>query len=152
MKITRIGIDLAKQVFQIHGVDRDERAVLKRQLRRQQMQPFFAKLEPCLIGMEACASAHYWARELMKQGHLVKLMAPQHVKPYVKGNKNDATNRRSRAHPAKANQCSQHNDNARPCGVELRCSVKFSETNFCEESTWIPEICITTFPRNCLWK
>jgi transposase len=90
MKIKRIGIDLAKQVFQIHGVDREERVILKRQLRRQQMLAFFSKIEPCLIGMEACASAHYWARELMKLGHTVKLMAPQHVKAYVKGNKNDA--------------------------------------------------------------
>lgn len=90
MKIKRIGVDLAKQVFQIHGVDGEERVVLKRQLRRQQMLAFFGKIEPCLIGMEACASAHYWARELMKLGHTVKLMAPQHVKPYVKGNKNDA--------------------------------------------------------------
>lgn len=90
MKIKRIGIDLAKQVFQVHGVDGQERVVLKRQLRRQQVLAFFGKIEPCLIGMEACASAHYWARELMKLGHSVKLMAPQHVKPYVKGNKNDA--------------------------------------------------------------
>ncbi|MGP1667548.1 MAG: IS110 family transposase [Rhodanobacter sp.] len=90
MKIKRIGVDLAKQVFQIHGVDEEELVVLKRQLRRQQMLAFFGKIEPCLIGMEACASAHYWARELMKLGHTVRLMAPQHVKPYVKGNKNDA--------------------------------------------------------------
>lgn len=90
MKIKRIGIDLAKQVFQVHGVDDEERIVLKRQLRRQQMLAFFGKLEPCLIAMEACAGAHYWARELMKLGHTVRLMAPQHVKPYVTGNKNDA--------------------------------------------------------------
>lgn len=90
MKVKRIGIDLAKQVFQVHGVDGQERVVLKRQLRRVQMLAFFSKIEPCLIGMEACASAHYWARELMKLGHTVKLMAPQHVKAYVKGNKNDA--------------------------------------------------------------
>lgn len=90
MKIKRIGVDLAKQVFQVHGVDEEEHVVLKRQLRRQQMLTFFGKIKPCLIGMEACAGAHYWARELMKLGHTVKLMAPQHVKPYVKGNKNDA--------------------------------------------------------------
>lgn len=89
MKIKRIGLDLAKQVFQVHGVDGEDRVVLKRQLRRQQMLAFFSKIEPCLIGMEACGGAHYWGRELMKFGHTVRLMAPQHVKPYVKGNKND---------------------------------------------------------------
>jgi transposase len=90
MNIKRIGIDLAKQVFQVHGVDNQEKAVLRKQLRRTQMLDFFKKLPPCLIGMEACGSAHYWGRELQKQGHTVKLMAPQFVKPYVKSNKNDA--------------------------------------------------------------
>lgn len=90
MNITRIGLDLAKTVFQIHGVDEQETVVLRRQLRRRQMLVFFAKLPPCLIGMEACASSHYWARELAKHGHTVKLIAPQFVKPYVKSQKNDA--------------------------------------------------------------
>ncbi len=90
MNIKRIGIDLAKQVFQLHGVDSQEKAVLRKQLRRAQMLDYFQKLPPCLIGMEACSSAHYWGRELQKQGHTVKLMAPQFVKPYVKSNKNDA--------------------------------------------------------------
>jgi transposase len=90
MNIKRIGIDLAKQVFQVHGVDSQEKAVLRKQLRRTQMLDYFKKLPTCLIGMEACSSAHYWARELQKQGHTVKLMAPQFVKPYVKSNKNDA--------------------------------------------------------------
>lgn len=90
MKIKRIGIDLAKLVFQIHGVDRAGNTVLCRQLKRSQMLSFFRKLEPCSIGMEACASAHHWARTLMEMGHTVKLIAPQFVKPYVKGNKNDA--------------------------------------------------------------
>ena len=90
MKITRIGIDLAKLVFQIHGVDRAGKTVLVRQLKRSQMLAFFQKLEPCLIGMEACASSHHWARTLTAMGHTVKLIAPQFVKPYVKGNKNDA--------------------------------------------------------------
>ena len=90
MNIKRVGIDLAKQVFQVHGVDSQEKAVLRKQLRRAQMLDYFTKLPPCLIGMEACSSAHYWARELQKQGHTVKLMAPQFVKPYVKSNKNDA--------------------------------------------------------------
>lgn len=90
MNIKRIGLDLAKQVFQLHGVDHQEKTVLRKQLRRNQMLAFFANLPPCLIGIEACSSAHYWARELQKFGHTVKLMAPQFVKAYVKGNKNDA--------------------------------------------------------------
>lgn len=90
MNIKRIGIDLAKQVFQIHGVDYQDKGVLRKQLRRSQMVAFFSRLPPCLIGLEACSSAHYWARELQKLGHTVKLMAPQFVKPYVKSNKNDA--------------------------------------------------------------
>ena len=90
MNIARIGIDLAKQVFQIHGVDRTEKVLVRRQLRLSQMLDYFSKLTPCLIGMEACGSAHYWARELGKLGHEVRLMAPQFVKPYVKSGKNDA--------------------------------------------------------------
>jgi transposase len=90
MNIKRIGIDLAKQVFQIHAVDQHEKVVVRKQLRRNQVLTYFANLTPCLIGMEACSSAHYWARELQKRGHTVKLMAPQFVKPYVKSNKNDA--------------------------------------------------------------
>lgn len=90
MKITTIGIDLAKNVFQVHGVDECGKAVLKKQLKREQIAPFFANLTPCLIGMEACGSAHFWANKLQGLGHTVKLMAPQFVKPYVKTNKNDA--------------------------------------------------------------
>ncbi|MBC8740319.1 IS110 family transposase [Paraburkholderia sp. UCT31] len=89
MKATTIGIDLAKNLFQIHGVDEHGKVVLKRQLRLEQMAAFFANLPPALIGMEACGSAHYWARKLQGIGHTVKLMAPQFVKPYVKTNKND---------------------------------------------------------------
>jgi len=90
MKITTIGIDLAKNVFQIHGLDAHGKTLLKKQLKRDQMAVFFANLPPCLIGMEACGSAHYWARKLQGFGHTVKLMAPQFVKPYVKTNKHDA--------------------------------------------------------------
>ena len=90
MKIMRIGLDLAKNVFHVHGVDIQGKKVLGRQLKRSQMMEFFQKLSPCLIGMEACASSHYWARTLAVMGHDVKLIAPQFVKPYVKGNKNDA--------------------------------------------------------------
>jgi transposase len=90
MNITTIGIDLAKNVFQVHGVDEHGKARLRKQLKRAQMITFFANRPPCLIGMEACGGAHFWARKLMRQGHTVKLMAPQFVKPYVKTNKNDA--------------------------------------------------------------
>lgn len=90
MKLKRIGIDLAKHVFQIHGVDQTESVTLRRRLTRGQMLRFFAQIEPTLIGMEACASSHYWARELSKMGHTVKLIPPQYVKQYVKTNKNDA--------------------------------------------------------------
>lgn len=90
MKITTIGIDLAKNVFQVHGVDERGKVVLKKQLRRDQMATFFVNLPPCLIGIEACSSAHHWARKLNGMGHTVRLMAPQFVKPYVKTNKNDA--------------------------------------------------------------
>jgi transposase len=90
MEITTIGLDLAKNVFQVHGVDRRGNVVLKKQLKRNQVLSFFANLQSCRIGMEACASAHYWGRRLLGLGHDVKLMAPQFVKPYVKTNKNDA--------------------------------------------------------------
>lgn len=90
MKITTIGIDLAKTQFQVHGVDERGKAVLKKPLKRGQMVTFFANLPPCLIGMESCGSAHYWANKLRGMGHEVKLIAPQFVKPYVKTNKNDA--------------------------------------------------------------
>jgi transposase len=90
MKITTVGIDLAKNVFQVHGVDHRGKAVVRKRLRRNQVLAFFAQCSPCLIGMEACGGAHYWARKLRAQGHTVKLMAPQFVKPYVKANKTDA--------------------------------------------------------------
>jgi transposase len=90
MKLTTIGIDLAKSVFQVHGADEKGKAVMKKQLKRAQVLPFFANLTPCRIGMEACGSAHYWARKLQALGHTVQLIAPQYVKPFVKRNKNDA--------------------------------------------------------------
>jgi len=89
MEITTIGIDLAKNVFQVHGVNEHGKAVMKKQLKREQIAVFFANMPTCLIGMEACGGAHHWARKLQGCGHTVKLMAPQFVKPYVKTNKND---------------------------------------------------------------
>ena len=90
MEITTIGFDLAKHVFQVHGVNASGTAVLRKRLRRAEVLPFFAGADPCLVGMEACATAHHWARELARLGHTVKLMPPAYVKPYVKRGKNDA--------------------------------------------------------------
>ena len=90
MKITTVGLDLAKNLFQVHGVDERGKTAVRKQLKRAQMAEYFANLPPCLIGMEACGSAHHWARKLQSFGHTVRLMAPQFVKPYVKSNKNDA--------------------------------------------------------------
>lgn len=89
MKVTTIGIDIAKRIFQLHGVDKNGKTVLKKKLMRDQVLMFIANLPRCLVGIEACGSAYYWAREIEKHGHEVKLMAPQFVKPYVKTNKND---------------------------------------------------------------
>jgi transposase len=83
MQITTIGLDLAKSVFQVHGVDASGQVVVRKSLRWAQMLPFFAKLPPCLVGIEACGTSHYWARELIKLGHEVRLMPPAYVKPYV---------------------------------------------------------------------
>ena len=90
MQITTIGLDIAKNVFQVHGIDATETVVVRKRLRRSQVLAFFKALPPCLIGMEACATAHYWARELTKLGHRVRLMPAKDVKAYVKRNKNDA--------------------------------------------------------------
>lgn len=88
--VTVVGLDLAKHVFQLHCVDGEGRAVLARSLRRRELIPFFRRLPPCLIGMEACSSAHHWGREINAQGHEVRLMPPAYVKPYVRRQKNDA--------------------------------------------------------------
>jgi transposase len=90
MKIAVIGLDLAKSVFQAHGIDESGRTVLVKKLHRKQMLPFFSNLPPCLIGVEACATAHHWARTLSAMGHEVKLMPPSYVKGYVKRGKSDA--------------------------------------------------------------
>jgi len=90
MKVTTVGMDLAKSLFQVHGADERGHAVVRKQLRREQVIGFFAALPPCLVGMEACGGAHHWARRLQEFGHTVRLIPPQFVKPYVKSNKNDA--------------------------------------------------------------
>jgi transposase len=89
--VTTIGLDIAKSVFQVHGVDAAGQVVIRRQLKRRTVLAFFQKLPPCLVGIEACASSHHWSRELQTLGHTVRLMPPAYVKPYVKRQKNDAT-------------------------------------------------------------
>src|SRR5205823_8908017 len=90
MQVSTIGVDLAKNVFQVHGVDSSGKVVITRQLRRKQVIEFFSKIPPCLVGMEACGTAHHWAREVSKLGHTVRLMPPSYVKGYVKRSKSDA--------------------------------------------------------------
>jgi len=89
--ITTIGLDIAKSVFQVHGIDAEGKIILRRQLKRRYVLTFFQKLPPCLVGIEACASSHHWSRELQALGHTVRLMPPAYTKPYVKRHKNDAT-------------------------------------------------------------
>src|SRR5271168_4848082 len=89
-EISTIGLDIAKSVFQVHGVDVDGAVVIRKRVTRAKVLDFFAALPPWLIGIEACASAHHWSRELQALGHTVRLMPPSYVKPYVKRHKNDA--------------------------------------------------------------
>ena len=88
--VTTIGLDIAKMVFQVHGVDAEGKVIIRRKLKRRYVAAFFQKLPPCLVGVEACASSHHWSRELKALGHTVRLMPPAYVKPYVKRQKNDA--------------------------------------------------------------
>ena len=90
MEISTIGLDLAKSIFQVHGINAAGEVVVRKALRRSQLLPFFTKLPPCLVGIEACGTSHYWARELARLGHDVRLMPPAYVKPYVKRGKTDA--------------------------------------------------------------
>lgn len=120
--VTTIGIDLAKSVFQLHGVDAEGSAVLRRQLKRSQMLEFFQRLPSCLIGMEACASAHYWARELRKFGHKVRLMQPSYVKGYVKRGKTDGEEDRGCSAAAKADERCRGNLRSRVAPVHAFCS------------------------------
>jgi len=88
--VTTIGLDIAKSVFQVHGVDAEGKVLIRRKLKRRYVLAFFQKLPPCLVGIEACATSHHWSRELKALGHTVRLMPPAYVKPYVKRQKNDA--------------------------------------------------------------
>ena len=126
MQVTTIGLDIAKNVFQVHGIDSAEKVVVRKQLRRSQVLEFFKALPPCLIGMEACATAHYWARELTKLGHQVRLMPAKDVKAYVKRNKNDAADAElpslSRATPSAV---SEHSSEL------IGCPISRSLTTYC---------------------
>ena len=112
--VITIGVDLAKNVFQVHGVDAEGCVVFRRQLRRGQMLPFFKKQPLCLVGMEACATSHHWGRELMALGHQVRLMPPRYVKPYVKRNKNDMADPGFRSAPPRPPSLDDENAIRRP--------------------------------------
>lgn len=115
MKATVLGIDLAKSVFQIHGVDAHGKVCIQKKLNRNQVMPFIANLPQCLIGVEACGTSHYWVRQFKKCGHTVKVMPPQFVKPFVKSNKNDA------------------NDAEAICEAVQRPSMRFAATKTVEQ-------------------
>jgi len=115
--ITTIGLDIAKSVFQVHGVDAQGNVAVRRQLKRRQVLPFFKKLSPCLVGIEACATSHHWSRELQVLGHTVRLMPPAYVKPYLKRQKNDAA------------------DAEAICEAVMRPSMRFVETKTPEQQS-----------------
>src|SRR5262249_5743992 len=104
-EITTIGLDLAKHVFQVHGIDAQGKLVLRKRLRRGQVSAFFSRIPRCVVGLEACATAHYWARELGGLGHEVRLMPAQYVKAYIKRNKHDAADAEAIAKPVSAPRC-----------------------------------------------
>jgi transposase len=103
--ITTIGLDIAKSVFQIHGVGADGQVVIRRQVKRRYVLAFFSKLPPCLVGIEACASSHHWSRELKALGHTVRLMPPAYVKPYVKARRTMPLTRRPFARLSQGRTC-----------------------------------------------
>src|SRR5215831_16062430 len=115
--ITTIGLDIAKSVFQVHGVDAAGNVILRRKLKRRYVVAFFRKLPPCLVGIEACASSHHWSRELQALGHTVRLMPPAYVKPYVKRQKNDST------------------DAEAICEAVRRPNMRFVPTKTCEQQS-----------------
>ena len=115
--ITTIGLDIAKSVFQVHGIDAEGNVLIRRQLKRRYVLAFFQKLPPCLVGIEACATSHHWSRELKALGHTVRLMPPAYVKPYVKRQKNDAA------------------DAEAICEAVTRANMRFVETKTSEQQS-----------------
>ena len=115
--VTTIGLDIAKSVFQVHGIDAEGKVLIRRQLKRRYVLAFFEKLQPCLVGVEACATSHHWSRELKALGHNVRLMPPAYVKPYVKRQKNDAA------------------DAEAICEAVTRANMRFVETKTAEQQS-----------------
>jgi transposase len=115
--VTTIGLDIAKSVFQVHGIDAEGKVLIRRQLKRRYVLAFFQKQPPCLVGIEACASSHHWSRELRALGHTVRLMPPAYVKPYVKRQKNDAA------------------DAEAICEAVTRANMRFVETKTSEQQS-----------------
>ena len=115
--VTTIGLDIAKSVFQVHGIDAEGKVLIRRQLKRRYVLAFFQKLSPCLVGIEACATSHHWSRELKALGHMVRLMPPAYVKPYVKRQKNDAA------------------DAEAICEAVTRANMRFVETKTAEQQS-----------------
>ena len=115
MTITTLGIDSAKSIFQLHGVDADGTVILQKKLRRGAVLGFLGKLESCLVGMEACATSHHWAREIAALGHEVRLIPPAYVKPYVKRQKNDAADAEAICEAAEHALCPSENRGAAGC-------------------------------------
>ena len=115
--VTTIGLDIAKSVFQVHGIDAEGKVLIRRQLKRRYVVAFFEKLQPCLVGIEACATSHHWSRELKALGHNVRLMPPAYVKPYVKRQKNDAA------------------DAEAICEAVTRANMRFVETKTAEQQS-----------------
>ena len=117
--VTTIGLDIAKSVFQVHGVDAAGQVLVRRQLKRRYVLAFFEKLPPCLIGIEACASSHHWSRELQALGHKVRLMPPAYVRPYVKRQKNDAADAEAICEAVRAAPTRHRRSAARKCNGGL---------------------------------
>ena len=115
--VTTIGLDIAKSVFQVHGIDAEGEVLIRRQLKRRYVLAFFEKLQPCLVGIEACATSHHWSRELKALGHNVRLMPPAYVKPYVKRQKNDSA------------------DAEAICEAVTRANMRFVETKTAEQQS-----------------
>ena len=135
--IVTVGIDLAKNIFQIHGVNAIGEVVLRKRLTRRKVLLFFAKLAPCLIGIEACCGSHFWARELELLGHTVCQMPPQYVKPYVKTNKNDANDAEAICEAVSSRACALFRQRMKHSLISKRC-IEF-------ESVWfeIEQVCAT---------
>jgi Transposase len=125
MQVVRIGLDLAKYVFEVHGVDYDGKVVVRKRLRRDAVARFFANLPACLVGMEASNGAHYWARVLTELGHQVRLISPQFVTPYVKSNKNDRNDAEAICERSAGRQCASCHAN-QPISLRCKPSIAFA--------------------------